>query len=82
MELVPALLLLVAFLAREWVHYRQDQEVASERAALLQRIQAPLVAVQHHATENLPVDREPIGPPLEGDAEYWALVDHNAGNAS
>lgn len=70
MEIVPTVLLIVALLAREWVYSMQLREErlinAKQTQDLLQRIQAPEVAVMSHATDE---PSEYSGLPLRDD-EY------------
>ena len=64
--------LVVLVLAREYFYQRERAAIARERQLLLQRIQAPSMAVTSFATEEA---AEPIsGLPLIEDADYEALM--------
>lgn len=69
--LVAVLVLAALLLAREYSFYREREQAAEERQILLQRIQAPEIAVVSHASEE---PREPVnGMPLFRDEDYEAM---------
>lgn len=82
MEIVSALLV-VALLAREWAYRKEMREErlinAKQTQDLLQRIQAPSVAVMSHAT---PEDYHSPNPvPAMEDEEIWKVLNAPAGES-
>ena len=75
--MIEAFVAVVALaLVQEWRHSKsQDrfqverQAWATERQALLQRIQAPEVAVTQHQVDNAGPDLPAVS--IEDDADYW-----------
>lgn len=67
LELALVCLALIALLAfREWGAARERREAAAERAELMQRIQAPDVAIAEHVRESRGPDR-PRRRPIAAD---------------
>lgn len=67
LELSAVCLALVALLAyREWGAARERREAAAERAELMQRIQAPDVAIAEHVRESRGPER-PHRRPIAAD---------------
>jgi len=73
--LLALLVLTALLLAREYSFYREREQAAAERQILLQRIQAPEVAVISHASDE---EREPVnGMPLFSDEDYAEMANGN-----
>ncbi len=70
MEFIPALLLLIVLLVREHTFQQERRDNLRQTQELLQRIQAPSVAVMEHA-DMTPSD---VGLPLTTDEDYADLV--------
>ena len=62
-----ALIVLLDRLSRRMHEERRSWQL--ERANLLQRIQAPEIAVVDHSNEGQPIDPEAVS--LDDDADYW-----------
>jgi len=74
MELIPMLILAVAFLAREYTLYKERQEHGELIEKLVHRAAAPQAAAAAHDIERLPESRPSISAPLLTDEDYEGLL--------
>ena len=66
---VADLALLVLVYKLQKLMHEERRSTQLERANLLQRIQAPQIAVVDHSVEGQPIDPEAVS--LDDDADYW-----------
>lgn len=74
MELIPAVMLFVVLLAREYAMHLERREWAVKETALLQRIQAPREIAYKEFAATLP----PGAPsePIWSDEDAWQALGH------
>ena len=66
---VADLALIVLLYKLQKLMHEERRSTQLERANLLQRIQAPEIAVVDHSNEGQPIDPEAVS--LDDDADYW-----------